>query len=255
MKIRNLFYCAVALTFLFTSCTPEEPETPEVPEVTTSIYFVDFEDVELGEQGYVNGSDGSGKFVSGNCEFLNTYTVSEWGAFWDGFACSNHTDVETTGFMNEFSAIPGKGAANTERYAVGYMPFTSDLTFNCPKNEQGYFRINSMMVTNSTYAYLAMKDGDEYAKKFSTGDWYKITIKGYKGKTETGSVDYYLADFRDGKTFISNKWEKLDVSTLGEVDKVIFLFDSTDKSTFGINNPTYICVDNIEFTQEVVEVK
>ena len=249
MKIRNLFYCAIALTFLFVSCTPEEPE------VTINSYIIDFEDVVLCEHGYINGSDGSGKFISGNGEFLNTYTVSEWGAFWDGFACSNHTDVETTGFMNEFSAITGKGANNSAQYAVGFMPFESDLTFNFPKNEQGYFKIKSMMVTNSTYAYLAMKDGDDYAKKFSANDWYKITIKGYKGETETGSVDYYLADFRAGKSFISDKWEKVDVSALGEVDKVAFLFDSTDKSPFGMNNPTYVCIDNIEFTQEVVDVK
>ena len=244
MKIKNLFYGAIALTLVFTSCSQED---------TTKTILVDFEEVVLGAQGYLNGSDRSEKFTSKGIEFIHSFTDWEGGiTSWDGFAASNHTDTETTGYENEFSAITGKGANNTAKYAVGFMPFVGDLTFNCPRNEYGYFKIKSMMITNSTYAYLTMRDGDGYAKKFSTNDYYRVTIKGYKGETETESVDYYLADFRNEKTFISDKWEKVDVSALGEVDRVVFLFDSTDKDDFGMKNPAYICIDNIEFTQEVI---
>ena len=249
MKIKNLFYGAIALTLVFTSCSQED---------TTRTILIDFEEIALGAQGYLNGSDGSGNFTSKGIEFIHSYT--DWGGgmtSWDGFAASNRTDIETPGYANEFSAITGKGANNTAKYAVGFMPFVGDLTFNCPKNEYGYFKIKSMMLTNSTYAYLAMRDGNDggagYAEKFSTNDWYKITIKGYKGGVETGTVDYYLADFRNGQTFVSNTWNKVDVSRLGEVDKVVFLFDSTSKDEYDMmKNPAYICIDNIEFTQEVI---
>ena len=259
MKIKNLFYCAIAPTLLFTSCLPEEVET------TTKNYLIDFEDVVLTE-GVWNGSDLSGDpkteeawgseitnyygaFHSGVGAFHNIY-AKEWYS-WAGFACSSKNDTETSGYENQYSAITGKGANNSAQYAVG---FDSGLTFSCPKNELGYFKIKSMMITNSTYAYLSMKEGYG-CKKFAEGDWYKVTIKGYKGETETGSVDYYLADFRDGKEILSNKWEKVDVSDLGEVDKVVFSFDSTDKTGDWLNNPTYVCIDNIEFTQETVEIK
>jgi hypothetical protein len=62
------------------------------------------------------------------------------------------------------------------------------------------------------------------------GDWFKLIITGFLNKAQTAVVEYYLADFRDGKSFLSNKWNKVDVSALGKVDKVVFTFDSSDKT-------------------------
>jgi len=66
----------------------------------------------------------------------------------------------------------------------------------------------------------------------------------------TGAVDYYLADFRNGKSYLTNQWVKVDLSSLGKVDNLIFLFDSSDKGTFGVNTPKYVCIDNLEFEQD-----
>ncbi|HET7732213.1 MAG TPA: DUF4465 domain-containing protein, partial [Paludibacter sp.] len=104
---------------------------------------------------------------------------------------------------------------------------------------------------NSTYAYLDMKNGSLYSKKFEAGDWFKVIIKGFKSKVQTSSVEVYLADFRDGKREILKTWKKVDLSTLNQVDSVAFNFDSTDKSTWGMNTPAYVCIDNIEFTQTI----
>ncbi|MDP2337269.1 MAG: DUF4465 domain-containing protein, partial [Bacteroidota bacterium] len=56
-------------------------------------------------------------------------------------------------------------------------------------------------VTNSTYAYLSMKNGDPFAKKFggpsgNDNDWLILTIEGFdSGNKLTGKVETFLADF------------------------------------------------------------
>jgi len=250
MKTKNLILSAILVLALgFVSCINDNTETKE--------YLITFEDVELGEEGYWNGSDESGKFKSGEFSFLNTF--GDWGGgmiFWNGFACSSKTDITTPGYGNQYSTIAGKGANDSEKFAIA---FDDDATIEIPKNEHGYYQMKSMMLINSTYAYLYMAEGkDGYNAAllpFTSGDWFKVIITGYKAGNETGSVDYYLADFRNGKEFISNSWEKVNVSSLGEVDKIVFTFDSTDKSEYDgvvyLNTPAYVCIDNILFTQEV----
>lgn len=260
MKKRNLFFGAIiALTLVFVSC--EEKVTD-----FEGTYLLTFETVATGEDGYWNGSDLSGEkemevvewvpgvkdtlynyvggFKTQFVHFANTYTTPYNS--WLGFACSSKTDTQTPGYENQYSVIAGSGANKSTKFAVAYEQYA---TFTCPKDEHGYFSIKSMMLTNSTYTYLALKNGEGMAKKFEAGDWYKVIITGYKSAAKTGSVDYYLADFRDGKSFIADSWAKVDVSSLAEVDKVVFSFESSDVSGYGINTPVYVCIDNIEFTQ------
>lgn len=256
MKVRNfaLMACA-ALTLGLVSCEQNNTETKE--------YMVTFEDVTLGEQGYWDGSDmqvegvqeedewGSmttnyySAFVSGVASFNNKYT-KEYGS-WLGFACSSLTDTKTPGYENQYSVVAGSGAYASKNFAVAFK----EAVLECPQNEYGYMKAGSVMLANSTYAYLSMKDGDSYTAPFEAGSWFKVIVTGYRGEAETGKVEYYLADFRDGKSFLSNQWETVDLSALGEVDKMAFGFDSSDKGEYGINTPTYVCVDNLLLTQEV----
>src|SRR5512137_2022601 len=78
-----------------------------------------FEDMNLPEQSYWNGSDGSGSFVSGGISFSNNYNA-EW-KFWDGFSYSNIHDSNT---IDQYSAIAGTGQGGTSTYAISYIGFT-----------------------------------------------------------------------------------------------------------------------------------
>lgn len=255
MKKLNLFYVIAILAVLFVSCKPES-------EVKT--YIVDFEDVTLTD-GIYNGSDLSGTpkketawgeeitnyykdIVSGVAKFQNVYS-KEWYS-WKGFSISCKTDKETVGYLNQYSVYGSGGALGSKQFAVAF----TNATVIIDKNEHGNFKINSLMLNNSTYAYLGIKNG-EYgggdARKFKAGDWFKVTITGSLNNAETGKLDYYLADFRDEKTFILDKWTKVDVSALGEVDKLTFEFASSDTGEWGMNTPAYVCVDNIEFEQTI----
>ena len=254
MKKNKLFLVVVMSGLLFTSCDSEieyinvPGETKVVYQTPDSVSFstvVDFEGVKLNADSIWNGSDGSGSFTTNVATFKNEYN-SAWFS-WSGFACSAKKDTKTSGFVNQYSVSAGIGALGSKQFALAY----NVATLLCDSNVYGYFKIKSLMLTNSTYTFLDMKNGSAYSKKFVDGDWYKVTVTGYLNGNKTAAVDYYLADFRAGKTFLSNTWNKVDVSTLGKVDKVMFSFDSSDKGTWGVNTPSYVCIDNIEFTQTI----
>jgi len=238
---KSLFFPLMLLFSLFLiSCEEEEP----IVEKTLS--YVTFEDVELTDSVWT-GSNGAGKFSASGFDFENSFSKFDWGSSWKGFACSAKTDTQTAGYLNEYSVIAGIGAAKSAKFAVVY----DTATVICNAS----VKLSSMMLTNNTYAYLDMKTGSLFTKKFAANDWFKVTITGYKNKIKTNSVDYYLADFRDGKTFISNSWNIVDVSTLGEVDMFSFAFDSSDKGVYGVNTPKYVCIDNISYSEIEVSAK
>ena len=222
------------------------------PNVSRSV--ATFEDVALGEQGFWNGSDLSGEEDSGNYygsftssvfSFDNIYTAA-WGSYM-GFACSSLTDTVTSGFTNQYSPKAGEGANGSAQFALAYE---NGATFNCTYKE-GYTNntLKSVMVTNGTYTYNEIRAGSAYSQKFESGEWFKVTFTGYKGETETGSVDYYLADFRDGKTYINKEWVEIDLTPLADATTVMITFDSTDKGQFGVNTPKYVFIDNLTIEQ------
>ena len=232
MKTLKFLMPLAFVTLFLSSCQKEELKT----------ILVDFEDVAL-----TSGiSTGSG-FTNGNCNFSGDPTQ-----FWNGgVICSSKSDTLTAGYLNQFSCIAGSGALNSANFGVLYSPGS----FTCPANEEGNFSIESIMVNNSTYAYIDMKNGNSpFSKKFVSGDWFKLTMKGFLSKTETASVDVYLADFRNSKSFLMKNWQKVDLKSMGKVDSIAFSFSSSDNGDFGMNTPAYVCIDNIEFTQ-IISVK
>lgn len=215
---------------------------------------IDFEDVTLSTDGYYNGADKSGQQVDGewikyiqssSAGFFNLYGESEWGSYWSGFAISSHKDTVTAGYTNQYSSISGSGAAGSKQFAVAY---DSAVIYTQGIDEAEHIEKTipqSLMITNSTYTYHTLKYGDMFTSKFNAGDWYKIIIKGYKASTLTGAVEFFLADFREGKTLIVKDWKKVDLSQLGEVDRIVLTFDSSDKTAGWLNTPAYACIDNL----------
>jgi len=116
-----------------------------------------FDDLTLASGKFWNGSDSSGSFKSGNTTFYNSYNTN-WQS-WSGFAYSNMTDVTTAGYENQYSAITGKGYEGSANYAVCYPSPSAELGFGTAVQTTGFY------ITNSTYAYLSMKNGDAFAKK------------------------------------------------------------------------------------------
>jgi hypothetical protein len=216
----------------------------------TTAAVVTFETVPLPPAGYWNGSDGSGPLVLEGATFNNNYNAEF--DYWSGFVVSNQTDTATPGYFNQYSAYTGGGAGGSANYSVGYYSTyetaTTNITFAALTNLAG----KGAMITNTTYAALAMRNGSG-AKKFGgvTGndpDWFLLTIEGYTGGTATGTpVNFYLADFQfadHSQDFIVNDWRYVDFSPLGSVDEIRFSMTSSDNNQFGMLTPSYFAMEN-----------
>ncbi len=205
---------------------------------------------------YVNYSNPGGDvgFDVGSVHFECRYDTSFGGMWNGGFVYSNMTDSVTSGYTNQYSTKAGKGYDSSNNYVVytagyGYTPMIRLPGVSSVKMFSGFY------VSNNTYAYNSMRDGDFAAKKFGgpTGndpDWFKITVKGYwNGQLKNDSVEYYLADFRDtnnANDYIQKDWWYLSTQSLGNVDSIFFELSSSDNGSWGMNTPAYFCMDNLE---------
>ena len=223
---------------------------------------VDFEDLSLPD----NESSWSGSYptdgVGGTGDLttfssrgaaFNNFSDGDW-YFWEGFAYSNMSDTTTPGVINQFSAFTGTGYnEGDDIYAVGcYVGYSTIpiVTLSNPTNVLGgYF-------TNTTYAALSMLYGDAFGKKFGGDsgddpDWFVLTITGRDADSiETGTVDFYLADYRfedNNLDYVVDGWMWVDLSSLGgEVMSVEFTLNSSDINQYGyMNTPAYFAMDNL----------
>lgn len=214
-----------------------------------------FDDLSLSPNSFWNGSTGAGGFQNSSFYFTNSYTDYGGGMYaWAGFAYSNQTDTLTTGLDNQFSCIAGTGANGSANYAITYM--NSDWMTGAPIPNTIIFdstlKINGCYVNNNTYAYLSMRDGDAYSKKFggSSGndpDWFKISAWGYYQGTSTDTIDFYLADYRfsnNQQDYIIKNWTWWNMDTLSAIDSLKIILSSTDNNAYGLRTPAYFCMDN-----------
>ena len=254
------------------------------PDSLSGYVVSDFENLFLGSETFWNGADGSGGFVSGLVRLYNDYNP-DWGT-WSGWAYSSITDNETPGWGNQYSAITGGGrqtidsdkkaiympnqfhvfvpatdlvGATASRiqadsvaepggtYAVAYNPRSLTFASSMAHIVRGFY------ITNSTYAALSMKHGDDFSKKFGgpsgdDPDWFRLSVWGVYHGRATDTIDFYLADFRfedNEKDYIVESWEWLELSTLGPVDSLMLSLSSSDMGAWGMNTPAYFCIDDI----------
>jgi hypothetical protein len=207
-----------------------------------------FEDVMLAPESFWNGADGSGEFTSGPASFNNHFNT-EWN-YWEGFACSNCTDANATGYAAQYNAIPGSGQGGTPNYAVAFVGWEIVPALNLDRPHV----LTGLYVTNNGYAYYDMRDGSPFTKKFGgpTGDdpdWFKLTLTGIDANDQpTGEVDFYLADFRfeeSARDYILDSWAFVDLTSLGEVKSLRLALSSSDAGDCGMNTPAYVCLDTI----------
>ncbi|PKR81303.1 hypothetical protein CW751_04390 [Brumimicrobium salinarum] len=219
---------------------------------------VDFEDLSLpaAVDTFYNGSDEAGGFTSGGVHFGNQYNTTYDS--WTGFVYSNMTDNTTSGYMNQYSAYPASGVNGSEIYGI----FNGGDTLNFPGTDND---LVSIQLTNTTYAYLSMRDGDSFSKAFGSTtdangdtdgtngeDFFFVRIYAHNGMDERiDSVDFYLADYRftdNNDDYLIDTWTNVDLSNFGGVNYLTFDFHSSDVGQYGINTPTYFALDDIVYT-------
>jgi len=190
-------------------------------------------------------------FISGDFKFENKYNNGVWGAYSNGWSYSNITDITTAGPSNQYSNITGAGLTSSQ-YGVCNVS-DKDRVF---KGDETAFSPLEVQVTNATYTYLSMLNGDAFATQFgdvtnaSAGiDSLVLSIYGLDVNLQrTDSVNFYLADFTNGNSLIVNTWTTVDLSSLGSVYGLDFGLTSSDNGVWGMNTPAYFAFDNLKAT-------
>ena len=216
--------------------------------------FEDVQDITAPVDGHMSvGTEDDDErefFASGDFAFASG-CMSDWD-YWYWFGYANRTETKYESLDDQWNNIVGGGYDGSANYGVAFAAEFNGPCYVTLLSEPAV--VPGFYITNSSYAYTSMMNGDASAKKFAKGDWFLLTITGYDAEGQvTGTKEYYLADLRDAKkAYIINDWRYVDLSGLGTVAKLGFALTSSDNGAWGMNTPAYFCFDN--FGAEGTEV-
>ena len=216
-----------------------------------------FESVNLDLDTFINNAP-NGTFVFGEVKFSNEYYPDF--DYNNGFSLTNMRNDTVGDYTNSHSAITASGR-NSENYLAFYSNGTIDLS-SSPLIVKGLY------ITNATYSYLSMLNGDSYGKQFGSTknasgetdgtngeDYFRVIIKSFDAENLfLDSVVHYLADFRFANNdldYIQNDWSYVDLTALnsqGRVESISFELQSSDNHPqFGMNTPAYFAMDDFQY--------
>ncbi|MCD7969823.1 MAG: DUF4465 domain-containing protein [Alistipes sp.] len=266
MKKLILAVLAVLAVAALAACSDDDNNNQENKEYIT----VDFEDVPgsllaVDAKGSNFYSDYDGEqyteYTDGNSGLHFGISESQYGVdeteFWNGgtvFSTWNE-DLESNDWINQCTVNyvdPTTGYGGNRGSKVFAVVFL-DATIGFPDSEE--YEIDHLYAMNSAYTTLAMTSGNYNGASpltYENGDYFYVTITGYGASgNRTGSVDLYLADFRTATSpGILDRWTKVDLTPLGKVNYLHFTFGGTDIGEWGLNTPTYVCIDDIAIVKE-----
>ena len=203
---------------------------------------------------YVENAENSLNYV----DFHFSHSANEAWQSWYGFCptvSKDNADHSDNWIANQWGSIAGGGVFPNIPYMLCFwdsfgemdptdIPDNPSLCIKFNKGTYTGFYPRNIAVTNSAYGYYALKNGTPYNRAFEDGDRFTLIIVGMMNGAVTGQVEFDLADGRN----ILKEWKNCDLSSLGKVDQLYFRMTSTDSGEWGINNPTYFCMDNFQFS-------
>lgn len=244
-----MLVCLLGIATFTISCEPEKRESKKTVAILSADGLLTKEESFFLSQ---DSSKHEGYYYLSTLKlypFNLTHSFSDWG-FGFGFTYTNLTDKTTPGYSN-LSAITGKGQNSATYFTVS----AGGAAYNIPASvvlvDSTLFEPIECFVTNSTYAYLAIKDkndgGGDYSmvKEWTEEDKFMLIIKGYLNDKQVSSVEFALADGLN----IIDSWQRVDLTPLGKVSKIVFELTSTDTGEWGMNTPSYFCLDRLKVAQ------
>lgn len=224
-----------ALSLIFVACKKDSKKEADDKFVAT------FEEAAISPAGpgstFIMPNDTTVFLESGN--FLVQQTVAYDGSYVTGAVISNITDTTFVTSQDANKSIAG-GAYAGKNYVVWYCNAWGEPDVIKLKVASV---VPGMYVCNNVYAYNSMTKGDAIAgAPFGADDWFKLTITGSLiGISGTNRVEVDLAK----GTNIMTEWTYVDLSPLGEVDELHFFMDGSRTGIYGLNTPSYFCIDNL----------
>ncbi|MCF0196844.1 MAG: DUF4465 domain-containing protein [Bacteroidaceae bacterium] len=239
--MKKLFFVLIACVAIC-SCDKKDdgivnPSPDPVPEVLKTLNFEGEYFTKLIDNPQYGGpllysedkyewTDTTSLLTSG-CQ-KDDWTMYGMGWGWkDGIAISSYVDGdEKVDYLRQLAVPVSNGSRN---FAVAYKSGT--LSFSDGKARV----IQTMDICSTTYLLNNMKA--------SCGKGYRfyLVLVATHADYSTKSQTVTLAE--DEK--LVETWQTIDLSALGEVKKIDFVFTGTDNSDWGLNTPAYFAFDNV----------
>lgn len=248
MRTKQFYLAAATLVcgaaMMLTSCDKVDNPAP-----STKIVTVSFEKADLGDTGYWIGDTNGTAFDNwGTPGYACTYTESvltfntsytpAW-ASWMGYAITSNTGTSFSRAdfaSSQLNNVVGGAHVGKNYCVVQTYGETIDV------NVDGGAVVRSFYYTNSAYAEDAMLNGDGMTEGvFGAEDWLTCTVTGTHADGTKSSVDIELA--KNGSYV--KEWKMADLSSLGKVTQLSFVFTGSKNNEYGLTTPAYMCVDDI----------
>lgn len=184
---------------------------------------------------FFSTADGTIWFSSYYCDCtIYGMQMDAWGGFVLSSNVNKTVDASKAGMANQFEAYADGGADGSETFAVCYDVKSTGMAmgpdYNQPQIDfqDGAREVRSVALANSTWTYNYFGG--------SVKDSYVVKVTGKLNDAEVGSVECPLVSGAEKV----DTWKTFDLSSLGEVDCLVFSVVSSDQIA-----PYYFCVDNL----------
>lgn len=214
-------------------------------------YIATFEDLALASESHWGGNDTNEPFYSGSFAFDTYYADYDGFSVWSHFTYANSTSTSYEDLNDQYNSAVGSGVDGSATYGICYGDAYYGANYLTVTHREDGDVVPGMWFTNTAWVMDAVKNGDGYSQEpggFAKDDWYKVTVTGLLNGSKTGTIDFYLADFRADNEidrYALDTWQWLDLSPLGKVNKLQFSLDGSKKNSIGLTTPAYFCVDNV----------
>lgn len=267
--MKRFLLSTLAAGFLFSLSAEERLITLDLSNSTTPLLFN--EDTGAWSDTY----DDDASSIESQCFSFIHNSMSDWNTWW-GFTASNSTDnsFHTNFVKYQFSnmaqggiALNSDGIVMTDEfgapvvtaempYLVGfYSPFMSprplDMTFNTGKSYEAV----GVYVNLNSYSYYSVYQGDGFARAFTNGDRFTLTIHGVAPDGDQREVEVEMAASSNGNLTVNRGWRYVDLTSLGEINELYFTMKSTDSGAYGDNTAEYFCLDKLTVRETASSVE
>lgn len=237
MKKSFLFVAALAL--IMVACEPNEP--------VQKMQVADFENIVMEEPDSVLHLDRSGLFSCGNFLFHQEVSMSDGGIYYFGnIVSSKRSNIYNNDRQNDMSAVGGAhGGKNFVVWTSSYNGL-DDIWLREPSVVPG------MYVCNTPWVIKAIKEGDGMSIEddgitvgapFGPNDYFLLVIHGeLNGKAKPQIIEVELAK---GTDVLITDWTYVDLSLLGEVDRLTFVLRGSKQNSYGMTTPAYFAFDDL----------
>lgn len=171
------------------------------------------------------------------------------GCSWEGFTAAKIASDTVTTYGFECAAKGGLKGVGTP-YVVGYFSeyYSNNNVENIPSSNIVYFGEKDnvypteVYITNTTYTMQYV------ATTFQATDTFSIEFRTMNLTTFKEGVEVVKLNLAVGKEAIGT-WTKVDLSSLGSCMAISVKMTSTDAGQWGINTPTYFCMDGLQYSK------